>query len=273
MLIRRSLILLLLAVIALTGRNVPANAQSALSDLVRIEVLDGGPSGDGRHLAALRLELAKGWKTYWRAPGNAGIPPAFEWKGARNVRDVAITWPTPTVFDQNGLRSVGYATALVLPLAIAPRRAGRAIRLAGGIEFGICRDVCIPARLTFSQDLDENAPRHPAIAAALAARPYSAAEAGVSRALCRIEPTADGLRVTARLHLPHTGGEEFTVIESGVPGVWSSEATVSRHGGVLTASSELIHIEGGPFALDRAAVRFTVLGKSRAVDIRGCSAE
>lgn len=262
-----------LALLSASLLPLPLAAQAALSDLVRLTVLDGGQTPDGRHQAALRLDLAEGWKTYWRAPGNAGIPPSFTWRGARNVGAVAVTWPTPVVFDQSGLRSVGYSGVLVLPLTVTPKRAGGPLRLAGRMDFGICREVCIPARLDFSQDLDPAAPRNPAIAAALAARPYSAPEAGVTRATCRIEPMPDGLRVTARLTLPPTGGSEFAVIEPGLPGVWASEATVARSGQTLTATSEMIHIEGAPFALDRGAVRITVLGSARAVDIRGCSAE
>lgn len=264
------LAILLLAAAAAFG---PARAQTALSDLVRIEVLDGGQTAAGTHQAALKLTLAEGWKTYWRAPGNAGIPPEFDWRGGDNIGAVSVTWPAPVVFDQGGLRSIGYEDGLVLPLTITPKRAGAPLRLAGEMEFGICREVCIPARLPFAGDLDARAPRNPAIAAALADRPYSAREAGVSAATCRIAPAPDGLRVTVRLTLPHTGGSEFAVIEPGLPEVWASEAEVSRRGGTLTATSELIHIEGKPFALDRAALRFTVLGANRAVDIRGCSAE
>lgn len=262
-----------LALAAAALLPAPLAAQAALSDLVRLTVLDGGRTPDGRHLAALRLDLAEGWKTYWRTPGNAGIPPSFDWRGARNVGAVAVTWPTPVVFDQSGLRSVGYAGALVLPVSVTPDRAGRPMRLAGRMDFGICREICIPARLDFSRDLDPAAPRDPAIAAALAARPYSASEARVTRATCRIEPVADGLRVTARLTLPPTGGTEYAVIEPGLPGVWASEAEVTRDGKTLTAISDMVHIDGAAFALDRGALRITVLGNARAVDIRGCRAE
>lgn len=251
----------------------PGRTQAALSDLVQIEVLDGGMTISGTHIAALKLTLADGWKTYWRAPGNAGIPPQFAWRGGGNLGSVAVTWPTPVVFDQGGLRSIGYKGGLVLPLTVTPKRAGKPLRLAGEIEFGICREVCIPARLDFARALNAAAPRNPAIAAALADRPYSAREAGLTAATCRIDPAPDGLRITARLRLPHTGGAEFAVFEPGLPQVWASEAAVRRQGETLTATSELIHIEGKPFALDRTALRITVLGASRAVDIRGCPAD
>ena len=87
----------------------PAVADSWLDDVVRVEVLDGGSAPNGTHRAAIRFTLAEGWKTYWRAPGDAGIPPEFSWRGSRNVGATRIMWPTPKVFDQNGMRSVATA--------------------------------------------------------------------------------------------------------------------------------------------------------------------
>jgi DsbC/DsbD-like thiol-disulfide interchange protein len=171
------------------------------------------------------------------------------------------------------MRSIGYVSRLVLPLEIAPKNPGRKVRLSGSIEFGICHEVCIPAELDFSELLDPEAPRHPAIAAALAERPFSETEAGVGAVTCTLAPTQDGMRITAQIALPPTGGTEFAVFEPDDPEIWSSEAVVSRKGGTLTATSELVHVNGAPYVLDRSALRITVIGTRHAVDIRGCSAD
>lgn len=257
--------------LALSPASVPA--QTSLSDVVRIEVLDGGRTESGTYLAALRLTLEDGWKTYWRAPGEAGIPPQFSWAGSKNVGKAAITWPTPHVFDLNGMRTIGYKTQLILPIEITPKRADKAVTLRGEMQLGLCREICIPAELDFDQALDAGAGRNPAIAAALAARPYSASEAGVTQVSCRLEPAEDGLKVTANITMPPAGGEEFAVIEPGTPDLWASEAQVSRSGGTLTVASDIIKPGGGAYALNRSALRITVLGQNHAVDIRGCSAD
>ena len=64
---------------------------------VSVEVLQGWELADGRRVAAIKLSLEDGWKTYWRAPGDSGIPPLFSWKGARNIGQMQITWPQPKV--------------------------------------------------------------------------------------------------------------------------------------------------------------------------------
>ena len=154
---------------------LPAFAQG-VDQIVQLEVLDGGASDDGTYQGALRLTLQDGWKTYWRAPGDAGIPPEFDWGGSGNVADVSITWPAPSVFDQNGLQSIGYEDQLVLPVQITPKNPAKPVRLRGEMDLGVCKDVCVPGRLDIDHTLDADAGRHPAIAAALAQRPYSAAK-------------------------------------------------------------------------------------------------
>ncbi len=248
----------------------PAFAGGA-EGLARLEVLDGGMTSRGTYLGALHLSLAEGWKTYWRAPGDAGIPPQFDWSGSRNVAGVAITWPTPHVFEQSGIRTIGYSGELVLPVEITPARAGQPVALRGRMDFGVCKDVCVPAELDFDHALDAGAGRNPAIAAALAQRPYSAREGGVRSATCHLRPTRDGMQVEAHIAMPSAGGEEVAVIETGNPALWASETETARQGGTLVARSEIVSGTGGAFALDRGEIRITVLGARHAVDIRGCT--
>ncbi|WP_037316592.1 protein-disulfide reductase DsbD domain-containing protein [Ruegeria halocynthiae] len=258
----------LTACIALT---VPAHAQST-REVVQLDVLDGGRTANGTYLGALRLTLQDGWKTYWRAPGDAGIPPQFDWSGSQNVGNVSITWPAPKVFVQNGLQSIGYADQLVLPVEITPGNPAKPVRLRGDMDLGVCKDVCIPERLEFDHTLDADAARNPAIAAALAQRPYSETEARVTQARCQLTPTSDGMKIEARVTMPSAGGREIAVIEPGNPTLWASQPTTERHGDTLIATSEVINASGGPFALDRSGIRITVLGTNHAVDIQGCSA-
>ncbi|WZK90968.1 protein-disulfide reductase DsbD family protein [Aliisedimentitalea scapharcae] len=249
----------------------PAAIAGPLDDLVKIEVLDGGATQSGTYRAALRLTLADGWKTYWRSPGDAGIPPSFSWRGSRNLGNIAITWPTPQVFSTSGMQTIGYVDQLTLPIEITPDTTGRPIRLKGRMELGICKDVCVPSELKFDHTLDLDADRNPSILAALAARPYSSAEAGVTAATCRLKPTRNGMQVEARISMPSTGGTEVAVIEPGSPDIWASHTASERHGNTLVATTELIHSSGEPYALDRSQIRITVLGRNHAVDIQGCT--
>lgn len=250
----------------------PALATSDNNPLVEIEVLDGGLTVRGTYMGALRLTLQDGWKTYWRSPGDTGIPPTFNWRGSRNVGELSITWPTPEVFMSAGYQTIGYHNQLVLPIEITPQKSNRPVRVKGQMELGICKDVCVPSELSFDHQLDPNAGRHPAIAAAMASRPFSASEAGVQAATCLLSPTQYGMQVEAHITMPTAGGTEVAVIESGSPQVYAGETTAKRRGELLIATTEFLPATSGAFALDRSQLRITVLGSRIAVDIRGCTA-
>lgn len=259
-----------LALIGLTP--LQALAQDRFAMPVTGQVLPGWIQPDGTRMAAVHLALEPGWKTYWRAPGDAGIPPSFDWSGSRNLQSVALSWPTPKVFEDNGMRSIGYSDDLVIPITIAPQRSGDPVRVRLTMDIGVCADICIPHRLTFDETIASSDTRPtPVIAAALAQSPYSAREAGVTAAKCRIEPTQDGLRIEARITVPSTGGTEIVIIEPGLGDIWVSESETHRSGGEVVAVSEMIHVNGGPIALDRSAIRMTVLGSNHAVDVHGCT--
>ena len=268
--LRRNTLALLAALCA--AFPLTAAAGDARETPVRAEVLPGWQTDSGTRMAALRLTLAPGWKTYWRAPGDAGIPPSFDWRGSENLSMVAYHWPRPEIFVNFGLRSVGYKNELILPLELHPEQAGQTIRLRGKIDLGVCDKICVPAHLEVDATLEGAGRSDPAIHAALAAQPRPAARAGVGKVLCTLAPGAEGLRLTAHIEMPRLSGREDALIETGDPRVWVSEPELTREGGAITVSADLAPPAGAPLTIDRSALRFTLIGGASAVEIRGCSA-
>lgn len=261
---------LLLALLASVS-PLPAAAGPA-DGVAKITLLPGWRTERGTHMAALRIALAPGWKTYWRAPGDAGIPPRFDWTGSQNLSSVRFHWPRPEVHMINGLRSIGYQHELVLPIELTPARAGEPIRVQAQVEVGVCEHICVPLHARIDTELAPTGQRDPAIAAALAARPSTAREAGVADLACDIAPIADGLRLTARIEMPPLGPDEIAVFELPDQAIWISEATNLRDGPSLTAASDVVPPPGAAFLLDRSEVIITVLGADRSVELTGCPA-
>jgi DsbC/DsbD-like thiol-disulfide interchange protein len=266
---------LLIAATLLTAA-APLSGQT-VEDIVQARIIPGTVDAAGNRVAAIRLTLLPGWKTYWRAPGEAGIPPSFDWAGSGNLSEVALVWPRPEVFDLNGMTSIGYHEELVLPILLTPQSQTRPLDLRLRMEIGVCKDICVPAVLTLRASLDDSIAAQtqladPAIARALATRPATGAEAGLAAIACTITPIADGLQVRAEIDLPSQGGAELVVFEAADPKIWVSPAATRRDGAVLTASADLVPPAGAPFALDRSSVTLTVLGRDGAVEIHGCPA-
>lgn len=220
-------------------------------------------------MSGLSLALAPGWKTYWRSPGEAGIPPQFDWAGSQNVKSVRVHWPSPVVFHTNGMQTVGYKDDVVLPLEVIAVDPSKPVHLAARVDVGICKDICMPAMVEVSADLPAQGGQDAGIRASLQARPESGNRFA---ATCVVEPIADGLRLTATLQMRARGGEETVVFEPADPSIWVAEAVTARKAGVLTSVTELVASSGAPFALDRSGLRMTVLADGRAVEILGCPA-
>ena len=122
---------------------------------------------NGGRMAAVELQLAPGWKTYWRSPGDAGIPPTFDWSGSENVKSVHIHWPAPEVFEANGMQTIGYHERLVLPVEVTPEDPARPVRLSVEMSLGVCDEICMPAIVDLTADLSAPGAPDAAIQAAL----------------------------------------------------------------------------------------------------------
>lgn len=259
----------LLALAALLAAPVHAFSQE---DVVSGQFLSGWRMENGNQMAAMDLRLSPGWKTYWRAPGEAGIPPEFDWTGSENIKAVRIHWPSPSVFHSNGLQTVGYHDALMLPVEITPQDPSRPVTVRLRVDLGVCKDICMPAELGFAGQLPAAGKPDAAIRAALADQPRRGAEAGLRAISCTVAPIEDGLRLTARIDLPQLAANEVVVIENRDRSIWVSEAETERQGGLLVSSADMVPPGGGAFALDRKGLTVTVLGEGKAVEIAGCPA-
>lgn len=228
------------------------------------ELLPGWRTKDGHHVAGLAIRLAPGWKTYWRAPGEGGIPPRFNWSGSTNLASVEVHYPVPKVMDQLGIPVIGYDSDVVFPLIVTARDRRQPVTIRAEIELGVCEEVCIPVALQLRGDLPVPGGPDPEISASLQSKPDQG-----GHMTCRIEPIADGLTLTAIISEPSLNAEA-AVIEAGDSDLWISPATVSRSGGKFAATVELVPPTAQPFALARDSVRMTLIGHGRAVEFLGC---
>jgi DsbC/DsbD-like thiol-disulfide interchange protein len=106
-----------------------------------------------RWLAGLLIELDEGWKTYWRMPGDSGIPPEFDWSRSHNLAGVEVLFPVPRRYHDAAGETIGYKHRVVLPLEIEAANAALPVALELRLFFGTCRDVCIPGEARASLEL------------------------------------------------------------------------------------------------------------------------
>ncbi|MCY1127718.1 protein-disulfide reductase DsbD family protein [Frigidibacter sp. RF13] len=248
----------------------PSAAQNLPDDLIRAEILPGWQTEDGTRMAALHLTFAPGWKTYWRSPGEAGIPPEFDWSASQNVGSVRLHWPRPQVYEISGYRTLVYPDELVLPVEIIAAAPGQPVTLSASVNLGVCDEICVPVSFSVSADLSGTSAPDPAIRAALAQMPEDAARRGLAAARCTAEPIRDGMRLTADIPFPAPAQDSFAVVELDDRAVWVAPVETRVGGQGMVQVSDLVPANAKPFALSRSAVRLTVFSGGDVVEFDGC---
>jgi DsbC/DsbD-like thiol-disulfide interchange protein len=109
-----------------------------------VRLLAGSRSG-AVLLGGVAFQLQPGWKTYWRTPGDSGVPPRFDFSKSENIEAVTVLWPAPSKFDDGaGGHSMGYHDQIVLPLRIVAKNADKPVTLRADISYAVCEKICIP---------------------------------------------------------------------------------------------------------------------------------
>ncbi|MCE1234843.1 MAG: hypothetical protein LWW93_00665 [Hyphomicrobiales bacterium] len=259
--IRRSALLLL----------APLLAGPALADPAPDVRLVIGGVAEGTIDAGLAIDLPEGWKTYWRTPGDAGIPPSIDASGSSGVAPIAVRFPAPERFDEAGLTAVGYTRSVILPIEARLADPGKPGRIALTVMIGLCRDICVPFDAHVEAEVAPQAAKDPAAAAAIAAaraKVPQPAEAGRPPGVARIarETGPVGPRLVAEVAMPREAVRRDVFVEGPTP-EWAlpqPERIGARGGNELWA----FDLDGHPKDADlsKLALRFTLIADDRAVE-------
>ncbi|WP_160299990.1 protein-disulfide reductase DsbD domain-containing protein [Devosia geojensis] len=154
---RRLLLSVLLAVCLPIAVSAAETGWQEVAPQVSIRLISSGEVGpDGRMLVGLEIDMPVNTKTYWRVPGETGIPTEIDISGSRGVRDPSILWPYPTVETRDGYVDYVYYGPTVLPVELTVEDEAAHLELKALL--GICSDICIPVTAALSLPLAGRAP-------------------------------------------------------------------------------------------------------------------
>lgn len=136
-----------------------------------MRLIAGTNEADSSTMAAgVELKLDPDWHTYWRYPGDAGIPPRFDFSGSQNVAAVTVRYPAPqAMVDETGT-TLGYQHHVIFPLQITPKQSGHPVRLHLILDYAICEKLCVPAKGEATLTLDAGQSSQAELLAAAEAR-------------------------------------------------------------------------------------------------------
>jgi DsbC/DsbD-like thiol-disulfide interchange protein len=156
---------MLLRAIVLIGLSLPTVASAARSEWTAADDAQMRllltPAKDGTIEGGIELLLEAGWYTYWRNPGEAGVPPVFDFSGSENIAEVQVFYPPPMRKDDAGTVSLIYQDEVVFPLTVKPLQPGAPVTLRVDAKFGVCREICVPTHANAAVTLTPGADADP----------------------------------------------------------------------------------------------------------------
>lgn len=275
---RPPLMLAALAACGVIAFGAPARAAdaSAWADDTRssVRLIAGSHSGsEARLRAGVEIKLQPGWKTYWRYPGDSGVPPRFDFSGSDNVLRAKVLYPAPHLFNDETGNSLGYKTGVIFPVQVTPKQPGKPVTLKLKLDYAVCEKLCIPvegkAELNFGKpdsNLGDSA-NNAALAAAEARvpKPITAAEADLKarRVTNAAKPLVD-------VDLPASGKPTALFVE-GPSAEWALPIPMPAQGAPAGRLHFGFELDGLPPGVDPKApfeLTFTVVDSDRAIEVK-----
>ncbi len=116
------------------------------NDKAQMRLIAGTPHGQGSYVTAAQIKLAGQAITYWRVPGDAGVPPTFSFRGSENLDSARVAYPAPQRIDEQGLQAFGYRDGVTFPVAVTAHDPAKPVHLRLTLDYAVCDNICLPAR-------------------------------------------------------------------------------------------------------------------------------
>lgn len=206
---RLPMFLAVLAVLLAAGAQAPLRAATLASPWAealgaRARLVAGGAGEAGAPFAGIEIALEDGWKTYWRVPGDSGIPPRFDWSASTNLASAEVLYPAPSRLADPAGVTIGYKGVIVLPVRLVARDASAPIGLHLTLDYAACSDLCVPARAELFLAVPPAADRSPVVEAALDRVPRPVAGDGAPR-IASVAPAEAAGRTSLIVKVRHPG--------------------------------------------------------------------
>jgi DsbC/DsbD-like thiol-disulfide interchange protein len=260
-------LLVLLSTSPTRAADASAWSQDSKSDMRLIA--GAAKAGDAALRAGVEIKMQPGWHTYWRYPGDSGVPPRFDFSGSDNVKTAKVRFPAPRLFSDDSGNSIGYADGVIFPVQVVPREAGKPVTLRLKIDYAVCEKLCIPAEgraeLTLAIGTSGN---DAALTAAEARVPVPASAADIELSARRVNNAPKPL---VAVDLKTRSGKPVILFVEGPSPEWALPIPKPAQGAPAGHQHFGFELDGlppgvspkGPFELT-----FTVIEDGRAIEVK-----
>ena len=271
----RQLCLVAAAVAAVTITTSPlahAEDASAWSNDARssIRLIAGSNAKDAALLhAGIDMKLLPGWHTYWRYPGDSGVPPRFDFSGSENLKSATVLFPAPQVHTDEAGSTIGYEGRVVFPVDVTPKDPGRPVTLKLKADYAVCEKLCVPAEGSAALTLTPGASKEDAAVKAAAARvPKRESDAVAGLTARRV---TGGAKPLVMVDLPAPANVPVSVFVEGPSAEWALPIPKPAQGAPTGHRHFSFQLDGLPPGVDPNKgpfdLTFTVVEGQRAYEV------
>jgi len=221
--------------------------------------------------AGIEIRLKNGWHTYWRYPGDAGVPPRFDFAGSQNVKSVEVLWPAPQRIPEQGLVAIGYTADVILPLTVVPQNGGEPVKLRLKLDYAVCEMLCVPAEGKAELTLSGGPSSHDAALAAAEARlPHkSALGEGGALAIKSVRREQAGSRARILVDVAAPQAAAIALFAEGPTPEWALPVPVAVGGAPKGLQRFAFDLDGAPpgATYDGVAITLTAVADDAAIEV------
>jgi DsbC/DsbD-like thiol-disulfide interchange protein len=243
----------------------------------QVRLVGGSPLGtvplgtDSVLRAGVEIRLGAGWKTYWRYPGDSGVPPVFDFSKSENIKSISILWPAPHRFTDDGGASIGYKGDVMFPIHVVRENPNRPVTLRLALDYAVCDKLCVPARGQATLELASTPSSHDSrLAAAEAQTPKQARVGEVNQfgiVAVRREPGGSYPRVVVEIAAPPA--TLLDLFAEGPTADWALPLPEPFPGAPPGRRWFTFDLDGAPPGVDPtgARLRFTLVSGEDAIEV------
>jgi len=226
-------------------------------------------NGEAPLRAGIEFKLQPQWKTYWRYPGDSGVPPRFDFSGSENLKMAKVFYPAPHVFTDETGQTLGYKDSVILPLQVSAKEPGKPVTLRVTLDYAVCEKLCIPAQGRAELTLGAGDSAHDAAlnsALTRVPRETTAADAGLS-----VRRANNGPKPLVVIDLAAGAGEPVELIAEGPTPEWALPIPKPAQGAPAGHRHFEFELDGLPPGVDpksQVDLTFTVIKGDRPIEVK-----
>lgn len=257
------------AAVVLAGASLAhASDTSPWADDLRssVRLVAGSKQGANSLRAGVEIKLQPGWHTYWRYPGDSGVPPRFSFAGSDNLASADVQFPAPHAFTDDAGTTIGYKENVIFPVRVVPQQPGKPVTLRLKLDYAVCEKMCVPAEAKAELTLDGKASENAALASAEARVPKPVSPTAAKISIRRVN---GGPKPQVLVDLP--ASNDLHLFVEGPTPEWALPIPKKADGAPAGRAHFTFDLDGLPPGADAkkpAELTFTIVRGDKATEVK-----